>query len=222
MKDMESAIQMTITNIDVDPECCDFYFGKNYAPGGYLWVFPKGPNVANVGLGVSGAYTKERSPRSYLEEWVEKKFPDGAILTTVVGGVPCAKTLRRISGNGIMLVGDAAHQCNPVSGGGISSGMVGGRIAGKLAAEAVRNGDCSDKALSKYDKDWHVALGKAHERSYRLKMAIMKLTDEDLNKTAKILLNVPPEKRSLRKIFVTALVHQPKLLFDIVRYFAAG
>ena len=222
MKDMESAIQITMTNINVNPECCDFYFGKNYAPGGYLWVFPKGAHTANVGLGVSGAYTKEKSPRRYLDEFVQETFPDGAVLTTVVGGVPCAKTLRRISGDGIMLVGDAAHQCNPVSGGGITSGMHGGRIAGRIAAEAVRNGDWSAKALARYDKEWHDLLGKSHERSYRLKMAIMKISDDDLNKTAKVLLSVPSEKRTLRKIFLTALVNQPKLFLDVVRYFVTG
>ena len=37
-----------------------------------------------------------------------------------------------------MLVGDAGHQVNPVSGGGIISGMIGGMIAGQVAVEALR------------------------------------------------------------------------------------
>ena len=40
-----------------------------------------------------------------------------------------------------MLVGDAARQINPLSGGGIISGMIGGSIAGKVAGEAIMKDD---------------------------------------------------------------------------------
>ncbi|PIZ62037.1 MAG: digeranylgeranylglycerophospholipid reductase, partial [Candidatus Marinimicrobia bacterium CG_4_10_14_0_2_um_filter_48_9] len=36
----------------------DFYVGHTYAPGGYLWVFPKGDGKANIGLGVVGTEAK--------------------------------------------------------------------------------------------------------------------------------------------------------------------
>ncbi|MDP6499818.1 MAG: NAD(P)/FAD-dependent oxidoreductase, partial [Candidatus Marinimicrobia bacterium] len=54
MKDMESAYQKTISGIEVDENRFDIYVSRKWAPGGYLWIFPKGPNIANVGLGVSG------------------------------------------------------------------------------------------------------------------------------------------------------------------------
>ena len=57
MKDMESGLQYTLSNIDVDQDRIDFFIGSNYAPGGYLWIFPKGENTANVGLGTSGAHS---------------------------------------------------------------------------------------------------------------------------------------------------------------------
>ncbi|HHM24208.1 MAG TPA: NAD(P)/FAD-dependent oxidoreductase, partial [Bacteroidetes bacterium] len=138
LKDLETCVQYTMANVDVDARYCNFYFSRAIAPGGYLWVFPKGDGIANVGLGISGADAKNGvSPRQYLERFVAEHFPGASILTTSIGGVPVARTLREIVKPGLMLVGDAARQANPVSGGGIVSGMIAGKLAGQVAAEAV-------------------------------------------------------------------------------------
>ena len=52
MRDMESCIQYSVGNIEVDTNRIDMYVGDNWAPGGYLWVFPKGDGTANIGLGI--------------------------------------------------------------------------------------------------------------------------------------------------------------------------
>ena len=221
LKDMEAAIQISVANIDCKNNRLDFYLGSEVAPGGYLWVFPKGDRFANIGLGVSGPNHKHKSARRYLDDFMEKHFPDAAVLTTVVGGVPCAHTLPKIAADNIMLAGDAAHMVNPVSGAGIVSGMQGGRLAGLKAVEALNNSNYSYKFLSSYEKEWHKLLGKSYERMYRIKSAIMKLTDDDLNRTADIMSDIPEDKRSLTRIFKTALIKHPKLLFDVVRAFAS-
>ena len=48
--DLESCAQYTLTNIDCNNNYCDFYLGNKIAPGGYVWVFPKGKDEANVGI----------------------------------------------------------------------------------------------------------------------------------------------------------------------------
>ncbi|MCG8608272.1 NAD(P)/FAD-dependent oxidoreductase, partial [bacterium] len=214
MKDMESCMQVTLSNVDVDPKYIYFYFGREVAPGGYLWVFPKSRKMANVGLGISGEYAKFKSAKRYLQEFIDRQFPDAATLYTVVGGVPCATTLKRIVGDGLMLVGDAAHQVNPISGGGIVTAMIAGRIAGRLAADAIAAKDFSERKLSRYPKEWHQAEGKNHERCYRIKKAVYTLTDEDLNKTADTVLRLPAEQRTLTRIFKTALFKHPGLILD--------
>ncbi|MCX8010769.1 MAG: NAD(P)/FAD-dependent oxidoreductase, partial [Ignavibacteria bacterium] len=52
INDMECCVQTTLSNINIDDSSCYFYFGSKYSPGGYLWVFPKGNQNANVGLGI--------------------------------------------------------------------------------------------------------------------------------------------------------------------------
>lgn len=216
-RDMESAVQITAANIPVDQSTLYFYFGKDVAPNGYFWVFPKGHNKANIGLGVSGLVGKKKSAQSYLNDFMIKHYPDAPVLTSIAGGVPCSITLDKISAPGILLVGDAARQVNPLSGGGIASGMIGGKIAGIIAGEAVKQNRL-DYILT-YDKAWNDRLGKRHETFNRIKEGIYNFSDEKFNSIAHSILKIPIEKRTLGKVFTTSLMHNPSLLIDIAKVF---
>ncbi len=219
IRDMESCAQMTISGIDVEQDVLDFYFGDEVSPGGYLWVFPKGRNTANVGLGLSVEEAKKKPAIKFLQEFMEKKFPNAAVLTHIAGGVPCAKTCSQIVANNTMLVGDAAHQVNPVSGGGIISGMIGGMIGGQVAAEAVAKKDLSH--LAEYEKRWHKRLGWRHEVFYNIKEAIAGFSDDTLNNICASALKLPEEKRTLGGIFRTALWNKPSMMLEVAKVFVS-
>jgi digeranylgeranylglycerophospholipid reductase len=214
---MECCVQVTASNIHIDPNTLYFYFGKEVAPGGYFWVFPKAGYSANIGLGISGMEGKKKSALHYLNKFIEKNFPDVPVLTSIAGGVPSTVTLKKISALGIILVGDAARQVNPLSGGGIASGMIGGSIAGKIAGESVKLN--KPDHILKYDKEWHERIGKRHEIYNRLKDGIYNFDDEKFNKIAHSFLKVPIKKRTLGKLFTTALINNPPLLIDIAKVF---
>jgi digeranylgeranylglycerophospholipid reductase len=216
-REMESAVQVTAANIPINQDTLYFYFGIDVAPSGYLWIFPKGHNKANIGIGVSGSIGKKKSALSYLNNFMEKHYPDAAVLTRIAGGVPCGLTLDKISAPGIMLVGDAARQVNPLSGGGIASGMIGGSIAGRIASESIKMK--KPEHILIYDKAWHDRLGKRHEIFNRIKNGIYNFPDEKFNSIAKSFLKVHEEKRGLGNLFVTALINQPSLLVDVAKVF---
>lgn len=216
-RDMESAVQITVTNIPVNQDTLYFYFGKDVAPNGYFWIFPKGNNKANIGLGVNGLIGKKKSAQSFLNDFMNKYYPRAPVLTSIAGGVPCSITLPKISAPGIILVGDAARQVNPLSGGGIASGMIGGSIAGKIAADAVKKNK-PDHVLS-YDKAWAKRLGKRHEIFDRIKDGIYNFSDEKFNGIAHSFNKVPYEKRTLKKLFTTALINHPSLIYDVAKVF---
>jgi digeranylgeranylglycerophospholipid reductase len=215
--DMESCAQMTLSGIDVVQDRLDFYFGEELAPGGYLWVFPKGKNSANVGIGISVEEAKKKSAIKYLEEFVDRIFPHAAMLTRIAGGVPCAATCDTLVKNNVMLVGDAGHQVNPTSGGGIISGMIGGMIAGQVAAEAIKANDLS--LLPEYQKRWQRRLGWRHEVFYTIKEAISDFSNETLNSIAESALKLPEGKRTLGGIFRAALWNKPSLLIGVAKVF---
>lgn len=217
LKDMESCFQVTAANISINPDTLYLYFGEKVSPGGYFWVFPKSSSTVNIGLGISGIEGKKRSALSYLNDNLNRLFPEASILTEVAGGVPCSVTLERISSEGLLLAGDAARQVNPLSGGGIASGMIGGRAAGRIAAEAIVKNNLNH--IFTYDKVWHNERGKMHEIFNRLKEGIYAFTDDDFNKILTKFKQVPPDKRTIGKLFRVALANKPSLLVDISKVF---
>lgn len=216
-RDMEAAVQVTVTNIDINQNTLYFYFGSEVAPQGYFWIFPKGGRSANIGLGVGGEVGKKRSALSFLQAFLAKHYPDAAIVTSIAGGVPCSITLDKISAPGIILVGDAARQINPLSGGGIASGMIGGSIGGRIAGEAVLKNNLNH--ILSYDAAWGKRLGKRHEMFDRLKNGIYNFDDDTFNSIAQTVARVPREERTLGKIFMTALANKPMLLVDVAKAF---
>ena len=110
-----------------------------------------------------------------------------------------------------------ARQVNPLSGGGIASGMIGGKIAGTLAAEAIKKNDL--KHILKYDKIWHKERGKTHEIFNGLKEGIYGFSDEDFNNIMEKISAVAPEKRTMQKLFMIALANKPSLLVDVAKVF---
>lgn len=219
LRDIETCAQITIVSRKIDEHCCDLYFGKEIAPGGYAWVFPRGKNCANVGLGISGQYARQKSPLSYLNKFVEKNFPDSSVLTRIAGGVPCARPMKKIVADGLMLVGDAAHQANPITGGGIVNAMKAGRIAGNVAADAIIEGDISRRRLKEYEIKWNDAVGDLNRRSYNIKKVIHGLTDKSFNKLAEVFSEIPPDRITLREIFIKALQNHPALIIDAMKIF---
>ena len=220
MKDMESCIQYTVSNIDIDNEQMVMHVGSNFAPGGYLWIFPKGKNVANIGIGISGKFSKNKSAKKYLDEFLEKNYPNVSILTTVCGGVPCSSPMKNPVSNGVMLAGDAGRQINPMTGGGIISGMKAGMIAGQVAGEALQKNDFSQTFLNNYTKRMFKDFGKNYERFYKIKEAVNQLKDSDLDSIAKSVLSVPLEKRTLSTVFKKAVFKKPSLIIDVIKVFS--
>ena len=86
-----------------------------------------------------------------------------------------------MTADGYLAVGDAAHQSDPMTAGGITNGMYGGLFAAQVAVEALRQGDTSRKFLKKYEKMWDDKFGADYRRLYRLRQTVFKIPEEKLN-----------------------------------------
>ncbi len=218
-RDMESCAQYVVANIAFDPDAIYLHFGASVAPGGYACIFPKGPDSANVGLGVVALRSDGRNARQYLDDYLAKHFPGGTVTGLTVGGVISGVTVKRTVADGVLLAGDAAHMINPLSGGGIINAMKAGRLAGRHAARAVRTGDTSAASLQPYHEEWMDLLGNSHRLYYRLKETINKFDDALFNALARTVNRIPLEKRTLARVMGSALVHHPSLLPIAARLF---
>lgn len=168
--DAMSCAQFLMAGIDIDPSCCAYFVGEEAAPGGYIWIFPKGPDRANVGIGVQSDVS-QRPALDYLLEFVSAtpRLARGSIVTQIFGVAPVAAPAAHPFSDGLLIVGDAARQVDPLTGGGILNAMTAGEIAGKVAAEACARGDTSAAALAPYAAQCHATMGRRLERNYRLK-----------------------------------------------------
>ena len=115
------------------------YF-RDYIPGGYGWVFPKG-SVANVGVGIDPEYPINvmESLKKFVEELISIGVVEGRVIKRTGGWIPADGLLPLVRGR-VVLVGDAGGFCHPITGGGIANAVLSGSMAGK----ALANGNLQD------------------------------------------------------------------------------
>ncbi len=106
---------------------------------GYYWIFPKGENLANIGLGLY--WSRERAGsglRRRLERFLERWEVKGEIVRKTGGLIPLGLRERLRYGK-ILLAGDAAGCASPLHGGGIDTSFLTGVLAARWAARPGRN-----------------------------------------------------------------------------------
>ena len=201
-RDMDTCLQYRMTNVDCDVRYCDFFLGK-VAPGGYVWIFPKGEGLANVGIGVQVSQVQSPADaRTYLDRWIDHHpgYAKGKKIDMVGGGVSIAPPLKQTVADGFMLVGDAARMIDPLTGGGIANGCIAGKICGSVAAEAAQQGDVSKEFLQKYEKGWRARLEEKLYRNWLAKEKLVTLSDETFDKIVDALSDVRLVKLNVHNI----------------------
>src|SRR3990172_4673608 len=212
--EIEACVQFLISNFDPG-EYSEFYLGEKYSPGGYAWIFPKGGRSANVGIGVLGSKSGNIRAISLLSKFIETYIPQGRIVEIVVGGVPVTGPIKQTVTDGLMLVGDAARQSDPLTGGGITNAMDAGKMAGEVCIKAREKGDFSVRSLKEYEDKWRSTIGKEMSKSLQVKNLLLKLTDEQLNQLAHSLDGVDVSKMELGKLLTVLIKKNPRLLWGL-------
>jgi len=175
---------------NIDEEAIHLFYGNTIAPGGYLWIFPKGNSIANVGVGINVLKSRDKSAKHLLDSFIEDHpliFKGASAVEINSGGVPVFRTIETLASNGLMIIGDAAQLVNPVTGGGIDLAMLSGKLAAEVAVDSIHKNDVSKKSLSTYQNRWELLFGKQLKKMHRLQKFMENLSDKDLNRLADIL-----------------------------------
>ena len=182
---MESCVQYEMAGLEMENNnVIQLYFGS-VAPGGYTWIFPKGDDIANVGIGVLKTHT-DKTAIEHLDEFI-KNCPETQHAQAVeinMGGDPVGGLIKERVGDNILVVGDAAGFVNPLTGGGINSALESGAYAGIVAADAIESGDYSAKNLEEYVKLTDEHIGKGYDKYKKAKEYLLSLDDDELNDIA--------------------------------------
>ena len=158
----------------------ELHFLREYLPG-YFWAFPLPDGASNIGLGMRTDKLKARglSLREAVEQIVSshpqlaRRFAGATLEEKIVGyPLPLGSKLRRASGAGYMILGDAGHMIDPLTGEGIGNGMYAGVIAAEQALKSLAANDLSAEGLSDYDVRIKRVLGREMEVSYNIQRSL--------------------------------------------------
>ena len=150
----------------------EFYYGREFCPYGYLWIFPKHSSVY-VGVGSLLSVVTNRL-ELYLNRFIEthsmgkEKLAEGTIQLIERALVPLTYQ-RKSAADGVLLVGDAAGHCSAITGEGLHYSIAAGRIAGEIAVNAVKKGSFGYQFLRRYEQRWNRAFGSDLKWGLRLR-----------------------------------------------------
>ncbi|MFH1609629.1 MAG: NAD(P)/FAD-dependent oxidoreductase [Candidatus Bipolaricaulota bacterium] len=151
-------------------DAVEVHLGRELAPGGFAWAVPAEEGTVRVGLITSSG----RAAMPLLSRFLGRRYPGARVLARESGLVPIGPPSRTV-GDGTLLVGDAAAQVKPLSGGGILFGTISARIAGEVAAQGAG-------ALPEYEARWRAEIGDEIAFGLRARKAFLALSDQDLDR----------------------------------------
>jgi digeranylgeranylglycerophospholipid reductase len=215
-KDLETCAQYTLTGIDIDRAYCDFYLGKKIAPGGYVWMFPKGNDVANVGIGILASLSTPGLATKLLDNFISShpELKKGEPVRYLAGAVSVSEPYESVRDN-LLLVGDAARQVDPITGGGLMASIEAGKIAGETIGKAVEKQKFDKDMLSIYEKAVEEAFYKKLKRNYMVKEIMLGFEDKTLNMLADSLKNVKFDEVSTLGLVKALVSKHPSLLVKL-------
>ncbi len=158
----------------------ELHFLREYLPG-YFWAFPLPNGSANIGLGMrtdalkaSGLSLRDELPRIVAAHPLLAHRFEGATFEEKIVGypLPLGSKLRRASGDGYLVLGDAGHMIDPLTGEGIGNGMYAGVIAAEQALVGLRENKLSAADLAAYDVRIKRVLGREMDISYRIQTSL--------------------------------------------------
>ena len=183
-----SGIQIETAYRSENPDFVEIFVGSQ-APGFFAWAIPVSENLSRIGLAVDpDAVSKNGIGSMSANDFLESLLSNPAIRDKigpgysdfVVGSIPVGPMPQTYAA-GFMVIGDAAGQCKPVSGGGIYTGAVAAKIAAETAASAISENNFSESKMSAYEKQWKKALGFEFDVGMKVHAYRMKLTDSEMN-----------------------------------------
>ena len=182
-----------------DPDYCIIHLDQDIAPGGYGWVFPKGDNKVNIGLGVEKSILEQRNKRlgksdnvaSLMKEYLERnKAIKNAKLSEDAGDIHNNTGVYQVSvrrqndclvSGGYMLVGDSAWMPKPIDAGGIGPALIAGTILGNNVTQAIEANDVSEASLWQYNIDFIKEYGYKTAGLELFRRLVQTMTNEQIS-----------------------------------------
>ena len=191
--DFVMGAQAEVETVGVDE--IEIYFGQEIAPGFFAWLVPTSSPRALVGLAVyrrSGFYL-----RKLMSSLQAQRKIVSAEAKPCYRAIPL-KPLPKTYGRRLVVVGDAAGQVKPTTGGGIYFGLLCADIAANNLHRALKADDLSAKNLASYEREWKKRLEQELRICYYARKFYEHLTDKRIDKVFDIIKSTGIDKALLK------------------------
>jgi digeranylgeranylglycerophospholipid reductase len=190
------AVEAEVENVqDLETDMVEVFLGRDYAPGFYAWLMPKGNGKAKVGLAAKIGNPRELLQRLMLRHpTASKKLRNAKILQTSFHSITLGGPIPKAFSNGFLVVGDAASQVKPTTGGGVIFGMTCAKIAAEVAYEALSKNDFSSDFLCTYQSRCNKTLGSDVKFMLRIKKILDALPDDKIDDAIKFCAKIGLDK----------------------------
>ena len=184
---------------EFDPDYCIIHLDQDIAPGGYGWVFPKGDDKVNIGLGVEKSLLGKRNQRLAKKDNVESLMKEYLNRNKVIKNPRLSTDLEDQNNNsgtfqvsvrrqndcmvsgGYLLVGDSAWMPKPIDAGGIGPALIAGTILGKCVAQALEANDVTESGLWQYNLDFIEEYGYKTAGLELFRRLVQQMTNEQIS-----------------------------------------
>lgn len=153
----------------------ELWFGKNTAPNFFAWVVPENEELARIGV------STPTSPKPYYERFLETRLNLNGLKPDVAGVIRFG-VMKDTVADRVMLVGDAACQVKPFSGGGITYGLVAAQICADAIEKAFEKNKFDYKFFKQnYDLEWKKKLVPGINKGMMLRKILYPFPDSQVN-----------------------------------------
>lgn len=158
----------------------DLYFDNKLYPGFFAWKIPRGKTTEYGIAGTTGPANVQNF-NAFLAKFGAEKYELSS------GVIPFG--FQKSYADRVLLVGDAAAQVKPLTGGGVIYGMICARIAAKICAEAINNKRFDENFLARYQTLWHAAIGKGIARGLAIRKIYSRMPNRMIDASFSLLNN---------------------------------
>ncbi len=183
-KEFLRGIGAEITHASLHPHFVELFVGNSIAPGFFAWMIPTSDDGTQANIGLCTTIEAPHPPIHYFQKLFTNTltlpYIKNATVEKKYGGIIPLGPLHTTVDDNIMLVGDAAAQVKPTSGGGIYPGLLCAKHCADVAIEAIQTNNYSSSFLQRYQDQWTKEIGRELKLGMKFRKIYKNVSDKQI------------------------------------------